>query len=98
MVWNEVYPESGERDMVEKRSYKEVLASLETHIIYINNHCKNVDSHLAKLNDTVADSKLEIARLKVNKLSTTSLYKIGGGLLTIIGGAVTLVLKLTGVF
>ena len=37
--------------MPENRSYKEVLASVETHIIYIKTHLSNIDQHLNKLNE-----------------------------------------------
>jgi len=35
------------------RRYTEVVASLETHIIYIGNHLKNIDSHLEKQNSSI---------------------------------------------
>ena len=37
--------------MPENRTYKEVLASIETHIAYINTHLGNIDQHLNKLNE-----------------------------------------------
>ena len=53
----------------ERRSYKEIVASFETHIIYINNHLQNIDTHLERLNMTVNDNK---TRSKINK------WAIGG--------------------
>jgi len=35
------------------RRYTEVVASLETHIVYINNHLKNIDSHMEKQNSSI---------------------------------------------
>lgn len=72
--------------MAEKRTYKEVVASLETHIIYINNHLGNIDKHLNKLNERIGNSEVQTA---VSKASISRIWKIGGGiflgLLTVIG-------------
>lgn len=64
--------------MAEGRTYKEVVASLETHIIYINNHLSNIDGHLEKLNTRTHDNEIQIA---VNKTGISRIYKIGGGIL-----------------
>ena len=48
--------------MPEKRSYKEVLANLETHVVYINNHLQNIDKHLERQNDKLIESAKIISR------------------------------------
>jgi len=46
--------------MSDKRSYSEILASVETHFIYINNHLKNIDSHMDKINNTNLEQEIKI--------------------------------------
>jgi len=79
-----------------KRSYSEIVASIETHIIYINNHLANVDSHLEKINTTNLKQEVKIAK---NKDRITLGYKIGGGILSIIlTGLLALGLHLIGIY
>ena len=59
-----------------RRSYTDVVASLETHIIYINNHLGNIDSHLDKLNNNVNENTTNCAK---NKTNIKSLWWIAGG-------------------
>jgi len=90
------YNSKEEYAMADKRTYKEVLASLETHIIYIGNHLKNIDSHMGKINDTNLEQELKIGR---NKDRISLGYKIGGGIALIaLGGVVTVALKVLGVY
>ena len=79
---------------MEKRTYKEIVASLETHIIYINNHLQNIDSHLERLNSGEGMQNVAIAK---NSVRISLIYKIGGSLLAA-GGGTALALKLMGVF
>lgn len=60
---------------------EEVLASLETHIVYINTHLESIDSHLEKLNSN--EDKQNIAITK-NKTNIGWIVKIGGGALFVI--------------
>ncbi len=41
--------------MTDKRSYKDILASVETHFIYINNHLDNIDKHLERQNNSITE-------------------------------------------
>ena len=79
--------------MTEKRKYTEVLASIETHITYINTHLRNLDGHLEKINTTNLAQEVKILR---NKDRIGLIYKIGGGLITILVTA--LILSLFGVY
>ena len=82
--------------MTDKRSYKEIQASVETHLIYINNHLGNIDKHLEKINTTNLTQEVKIQRNK-DRISLHS--KIGGGIGTMLGGAiVAVILKLMGVY
>ena len=40
--------------MTGRKSYTEIVATIETHMSYIQNHLRNIDSHLEKLNTTNA--------------------------------------------
>jgi len=71
--------------MNDKRSYRDILASVETHFIYINNHLKNIDSHMGKINDTNLKQEVKIIR---NKDRIGLLFKIIGGLLLILAGGI----------
>ena len=85
-----------EQKMADKRTYKDILASVETHFIYINTHLTNIDQHLEKINTVNVKQEVKIAR---NKDRIGLISKIGGGLLTILsGGSVALILKLLGVY
>lgn len=78
--------------MADKRSYKEVLASLETHIIYINNHLGNIDKHLEKQNTSIADHGKSIAK---NSTWITAIRWVIG---LIMVGAITWFTHLQGVW
>jgi len=88
--------------MVDNRKYTEVLASVETHIIYINNHLGNIDQHLEKLNTTNQKQELKInenkGEISKNKGRIGLLFKIGGGVITILCGAFALILKILGIY
>ena len=85
-----------EYQMTEKRSYKEILASVETSLSYINNHLGNIDGHLEKINTTNLDQEVKIAR---NKDRIGLGYKIGGGIFSVLSLAlVALVLHLLGIY
>lgn len=85
-----------------KRSYKDIVESLDkkmgeynVHIIYINNHLGNLDSHLEKINGTNLEQEVKIIR---NKDRIHLISWIGGTLLTIfITGAIAGVLQLLGI-
>lgn len=84
--------------MAEKRPYKEILASVETHIIYVNNHLQNIDSHLERINNRLTDHDKAIAN---NTARISMIIKVGGGLIgliTILLGAGAIILKLFGVY
>jgi len=82
--------------MADKRSYTEILASVETHIVYVNNHLRNIDSHLEKINTTNLEQEVKIIR---NKDRISLLYKIGGGLGTLCGaGLIALILRLLEIY
>jgi len=81
--------------MADKRPYKEILASVETHFIYINNHLGNIDGHLEKINTTNLNQEVKIAR---NKDRISLIVKIGGVLLTLLGGSLAFILHLLGVY
>ena len=51
------YDDEREYVMTDKRKYTEVLASLEVHFQYINNHLGNIDKHLDRLNNRVRETE-----------------------------------------
>ena len=82
--------------MADKRTYKEIVASIETSIGYIDNHLRNIDAHLNRLNERTGDCELLSAR---NKDRISLAYKIGGGLFSVLSLAlVALVLRLLGIY
>jgi len=74
------------------RTPEEILASVETHIIYINNHLQSIDSHLERLNNS--EDKQNVAITK-NKTNIGWVVKIGGGVLFIIATIAATALGLT---
>jgi len=56
------YDSIEEYKMADKRSYKEVLASVETSLIYMNNHLGNIDSHLERQNNSLTEHGKSIAK------------------------------------
>ena len=75
--------------MPEKRAYKEVLASVETHIVYIGNHLQNIDSHLDKINNHLNDHSSRITIVETlqkerNKPSKKSIAGWVSGLIAIV--------------
>ena len=84
--------------MSEKRSYKEVLASLETHIVYINTHLGNIDQHLNRLNERTSENEINTAK---NSNNISLIWKVGGwvGGSLFGGGVITVILcRVLGVF
>lgn len=81
--------------MADKRSYREIQASVETHLIYINNHLGNIDGHLEKINTINLAQEVKIAK---NKTSIAWIKWIVGGGFTIITIAVVGTLKVMGVY
>ena len=80
--------------MVEKRKYIDVVASIETHILYMGKDIKSIKDHLGELNNHVGKQDIRIAR---NTSNISWIMRIGGGLLTI-GSIVALVLKVAGIY
>jgi len=74
--------------MTEKRSYRDIVISVDTHISHINNHLQNIDSHLEKLNNTNVEQSIAINR---NKDRIVLFYKIGGGIAVVLAGLITAV-------
>ena len=81
--------------MTEKRRYTDIVASLETHIIYIQTHLRNIDAHLGRLNTQENRQNVAIAK---NSVRISLLWKIGGSLLALIGSGIALLLKIMGVY
>jgi len=81
--------------MTEKRRYTDIVASLETHIIYIQTHLRNIDAHLEKLNTQENRQNVAIAK---NSVRIGLLWKIGSGLLALTAGAIATLLKIMGVY
>lgn len=69
--------------MTEKRSYRDIVISVDTHISHINNHLQNIDGHLEKLNNTNVEQSIAINR---NKDRIVLFYKIGGGIAVVLAG------------
>jgi len=87
---NRCYERWEDYKMADKRKYTEILRDLDAkmaeYIItvqYINNHLGNIDQHLEKINTTNLDQEVKIIR---NKDRISIGYKIGGGLLVVLGG------------
>jgi len=89
--------------MGDKRSYKQLALDTEKHLMeynvqitYIENHLRNIDHHLEKINTTDLKQEVAIAR---NKDRISLIFRIGGGLLTLLTtGLVALILKLVGIY
>ena len=98
-----IYNHWGERKVIDKRKYTDILRDLDAKMAeynitveYIKNHLGNIDSHMGKINDTNLKQEVKIAR---NKDRIGLGYKIGGGLFSILSLAlVALVLRLLGVY
>lgn len=78
-----------------KRSYTDIVISVETSLSFIENHLKNIDQHLNKLNERTGDCEVLTA---TNSNNNKWIIRIGSGLFTILAGGVALVLKLFGVY
>jgi len=81
--------------MGEKRRYIDIVASLETHIIYINTHLQSIDAHLEKLNNQENRQNVAIAK---NSVRIGLMWKIGGGLLVLLSSGIAILLKALGVY
>ena len=82
--------------MTEKRRYTDIVASLETHIIYIQTHLRNIDAHLERLNTQENRQNVAIAK---NSVRIGLLWKMGwGSLLALITGVIAILLKIIGVY
>ena len=81
--------------MADKRNYRDIVIAVETSLGYINNHLRNIDGHLEKINTTNLDQEVKILR---NKDRISLLWKVGGTCVTIVGGGVAIILKLFGVY
>ncbi len=72
------------------RRYTEVVASLETHIVYISNHLKNIDSHMEKQNTSIDKHGNRLTALETIQGKPVNLTKrqaVGmGGSVFIVGG------------
>jgi len=98
------YDSLEEYDMTEQRAYKEVLASVETHIVYINNHLGNIDSHLEKQNTRLDKhgnrlTAIETVTIKPVNLSKKQAVSMGGSLIvfgSFAAGAVSFLSQLLG--
>jgi len=72
--------------MSDKRSYKDILASVETHFIYINNHLDNIDKHLERQNNSLTEHERSIAK---NSTWIMAFRWIIGLLVVAIGACIT---------
>jgi len=77
-----------------KRSYTDIVISLETSLGFIENHLKNIDQHLNKLNERTGNC--EVATTK-NTTNIRWIIRIGGGAVGS-GGVLAGILKLAGVY
>ena len=71
------------------RTIEEIVASVETHIIYINNHLQNIDSHLERLNNNEDKQNNAITK---NTTKINLVIRIAGGLLA--GGGIVAAITL----
>lgn len=62
------------------RTIEEMVASMETHVIYINNHLGNIDSHLDRINNHEKEQDVAITK---NSTRINMIIKVGGGVLTV---------------
>lgn len=76
-----------------KRTYTQIVASIETQIIYVETHLRNIDSHLEKLNTSQGKQDLQIGR---NKNNIGWVIKLGGVIIVLI--LIPLFLKMFGVY
>lgn len=85
--------------MNNKQSYKELVVQLNTGLQYIQNHLRNIDQHLEKINTTNVDQEIKIALNKEYAESHFGLiWKVGSILVAIIGGLMVFILHLLGVY
>ena len=73
--------------MADKRTYKEIVARIETSISFIENHLSNIDQHLNRLNERTGKAESSISRIK----------GIGIGVISV-SSLIALVLKIVGVY
>ena len=99
--WNSIEPYK-EYKMADKRKYTEVIRDLDAKmaaynitIEYVKNHLGNIDSHMGKINDTNLKQEVKIAR---NKDRIGLIFKVGGVLLTLLGGSLAFILHLLGLY
>ena len=78
--------------MTPKRTYTQVLSSIETHQEYTSTHLRNIDAHMARQNDKLYE--LEKSNTE-NKNNIKWIVGIGGGIITLI--LIPVVLNLIGV-
>ena len=76
----------------DKRGYTAVLASVETHIVYISNHLQNIDTHLERQNSniekhgnrlTALETAQEASQGKPIGLSKKQAVSLGGSLIVV---------------
>ena len=77
------------------KTYKETLAVIETQLIYIETHLRNIDAHLERLNNQEDRQNATIAK---NSIHIGLMWKIGGGLLALLGSGIAILLKALGVY
>ncbi len=80
--------------MTEKRKYTEVVASIETHILYMGRDIKAIKEHIGEMNDHEGEQDVRITK---NTNNIGWIMKIGGSLFAI-GSLVALVLKIVGLY
>lgn len=81
--------------MSDKKSYTEVVASFETHIIYIREDIGEIKEQLKVLNARTGDCEVQVAK---NKTRIGLIYKIGGSILGVAAILATLAFGVLNLF
>lgn len=79
--------------MADKRSYRDIVISVETSLNYINNHLQNIDGHLNKLNERTKENEVSSSK---NSNNIKWILRIGGSFLVFV--IIPVVLKLLGIY
>ena len=73
-----------------RQTYTENLASINTALIYVNNHLQNIDTHLERINGTLTDHDKQIIH------NTTRLGGIQGMIGAVFAGGAAWLARLQG--
>ena len=81
--------------MADKKTYTQVVTTIETHVDYIRLHLKNLDSHLERINNRITEHD-KITTM--NKANINNIWRVIGGMGLLLLALIPILLKVFGVF